>query len=101
MLVQVPEVEGNEVLRGQVLAVEVAGLTDSLGTFKARLAEVRTRLHAVLADEQSRLAAVCSVLVVSWPVLALPLVSLPQICVLQSPQVCASLRTVFFVCGRC
>ena len=43
-LVQVPEVEGNEVLQGQVLAVEVAGLTDSLGTFKARLAEVHTRL---------------------------------------------------------
>jgi splicing factor 3A subunit 1 len=40
IMVQVPEVEGNEVLQGQVLAVEVAGLTDSLGTFKARLAEV-------------------------------------------------------------
>lgn len=45
IVLQVPEVEGSEVLQGQVLAVEVAGLTDGVGAFKARLAEVRSRQH--------------------------------------------------------
>ncbi len=38
--VQCPEVEGSDKLVGQILEVEVASLTDSVGHFKSRLAEV-------------------------------------------------------------
>ena len=36
-----PDVEANEQLNGQILEVEVAALSDNIGAFKARLAEVR------------------------------------------------------------
>ena len=38
---QAPDVEDSDTLNGQVLEVEVAALTDSIGDLKARLAEVR------------------------------------------------------------
>lgn len=37
---QAPDVEGNAALNGQVLEVEVAALTDTVGSLKARIAEV-------------------------------------------------------------
>lgn len=40
MRVQAPDLEGNEVMNGQLLEVEVAGLTDLVGALKSRLAEV-------------------------------------------------------------
>ncbi len=49
---QVPEVEGSGMLEGQVLAVEVSSLTDGVGAFKARLAEVRAITHS--CDEMCR-----------------------------------------------
>ncbi len=43
---QAPDVEGNAALNGQVLEVEVAALTDTVGSLKARIAEVGPRLQA-------------------------------------------------------
>lgn len=38
--VQAPDLEGNEVMNGQLLEVEVSALTDLIGSLKSRLAEV-------------------------------------------------------------
>lgn len=67
-------------LQGQVLAVEVAGLTDSLGTFKARLAEVRDTLACRVLQASGADLPLCVLCCSnSWPVVALPPVSLPQV----------------------
>ena len=100
MLVQVPEVEGNEVLRGQVLAVEVAGLTDSLGTFKARLAEVRIRLHCCVCRraEPTRRCVFCVGSLMAGAGAAASVIA-TDLCV-TIPIVCASWRAAFlFVAG--
>lgn len=41
---QAPTVEGNATLQGQVLEVEVAALTDTVGSLKARIAQVGSTL---------------------------------------------------------
>ncbi len=54
-----PQVDGSDVLQGQVLAVEVASLTDGVAAFKARLSEVRSHWHCHVAAAESPVLLRC------------------------------------------